>query len=107
LAMQTAVPLFILLFWLVYLNMGVIGSPHDTLMNEEIPSERRSALLSVQSLSSYVGGAVGAIGLSFLAEQTSVSASWIVAGSILMVSLLLYLQVDARQRKQALYDATA
>jgi len=101
LAMQTAVPLFILLFWLVYLNMGVIGSPHDTLMNEEIPSERRSAMLSVQSLSSYVGGAVGAIGLGFLAEQTSVSTSWIVAGSILMVSLLLYLQVDARQRSHS------
>ena len=99
LAVQTAVPLFILLFWLVYLNMGVLGSPHDTLMNHEIPSERRSAMLSVQSLSSYLGGVIGAIGLGYLAENTGVSAAWIVAGSILMVSLFLYLRVDVRQRR--------
>ena len=100
LALQTAVPLFIPLFWLVYLNMGVLDSPHNTLMNQEIPSARRSAMLSVQSLASYVGGAIGSIGLGYLAQQTSVSAVWIIAGSILMVSLLLYLQVDARQKKQ-------
>lgn len=100
LAVQTAVPLFIFLFWLVYLNMGVLDSPHNTLVNDEIPSERRSAMLSVQSLASYLGGMLGAIGLGYVAQHTSVSAAWIVAGSILMVSLLLYLQVDARQRKQ-------
>ncbi len=100
LAMQTAVPLFIIIFWLVYLNMGILGSPHDTLINKEIPAERRSAMLSVQSLSNYIGGVIGAIGLGYLAEQTSVSVAWIVAGSILMVSLFLYLQVDVRHRKQ-------
>jgi predicted MFS family arabinose efflux permease len=100
LAAQTAVPLFILLFWLVYLGMGVMDSPQSTLINEEIPSERRSAMLSVQSLSNYVGSALGAIGLGYLAEHTSVSVAWIVAGSILVVSLFLYLQVDARQRNQ-------
>jgi DHA1 family quinolone resistance protein-like MFS transporter len=107
LAVQTAVPLFIVLFWLVYLNMGVVDSPHNTLINEEIPSERRSAMLSVSSLSGYLGGMLGAIGLGYIAENTSVSAAWIVAGSILMVSLFLYLQVDVRQRKQALYDVAA
>ena len=100
LALQTAVPLFILLFWLVYLSMGVMDSPQSTLINEEIPSERRSAMLSVQSLANYVGSALGAIGLGYLAEHTSVSVAWIVAGSILVVSLFLYLQVDVRQRNQ-------
>ena len=100
LAVQTAVPLFIVIFWLVYLNMGVLGSPHDTLINKEIPSERRSAMLSVQSLANYVGGVIGAIGLGYLAEQTSVSSAWIVAGLLLVVSLLLYVQIDRRQRKQ-------
>ena len=100
LAVQTAVPFFIVIFWLVYLNMGVLDSPHNTLMNEQIPTERRSAMLSVQSLSNYVGGVIGAIGLGYLAEQTSVSTAWIVAGSLLMVSLFLYLQIDVRQRRQ-------
>jgi DHA1 family quinolone resistance protein-like MFS transporter len=100
LALQTAVPLFILLFWLVYLNMGVLDSPHSTLINNEIPSERRSAMLSVQSLAGYVGGVIGSVALGLIAENASVSAAWIVAGSILMVSLFMYLRVDGRQRKQ-------
>lgn len=100
LALQTAVPLFMLLFWLVYLNMGVLDSPHNTLINEEISSAHRSAMLSVQSLAGYLGGMMGAVGLGYVAEQASVSVAWIVAGSILMVSLLLYVQVDVRQRKE-------
>ena len=51
----------IILFWLVYLNAGLIGSPQRTLINNEIPSERRSTMLSVESLASYVGGFIGSV----------------------------------------------
>ena len=50
LAFQAGVPLAVLLFWFVYLNMGVADSPHGTLFNLEAPAEHRSSLLSISSL---------------------------------------------------------
>ena len=101
LALQTAVPLFALFFWLVYLNMGVLDSPHATLVNNEIPSKRRSAMLSVQSFASYIGSMVGSIGLGYLAQQSSVRSAWVVAAVILMLSLFLYVKIDIIQINQA------
>jgi MFS family permease len=85
-------------FWLFYLNMGILNSPHETLVNEEIPASRRSAMLSVQSLASYVGGSLGGVLLGFIAQQNSIYNAWFVAGTLSMVSLLLYVGV-ARHRK--------
>jgi MFS family permease len=97
LALQTAVVPAVAFFWLVYLGMGVVNSPHAALINREIPADRRSAMLSVQSLAAYVGSALGSVGLGYLAEHASIGAAWIVAGAILMVSLLLYVTIDLRR----------
>lgn len=98
LACQTQTPPAVLLFWLVYLNMGILNSPHSTLMNREIPAAQRSSMLSIESLAAYLGCIVGSVGLGYVAEQFSISAAWIISGVVLVVSLGLYLQVDARQR---------
>jgi len=55
LALQTTLPLAVVFFWLVYFNMGIINSPHMTLMNREIPSKHRSAMLSIGSFVNYSG----------------------------------------------------
>jgi DHA1 family quinolone resistance protein-like MFS transporter len=101
LALSGTVAPSVALFWMLYLSMGVINSPQATLMNEEIPSERRSAMLSVQSLAAYTGSIAGSVLLGYLAKNHSIGAAWIVAGIVMLVSLVLYLQVDARRmRKQ-------
>jgi predicted MFS family arabinose efflux permease len=101
LALQGAVGPSVALFWMLYMSMGVINSPQATLMNDEIPSERRSSMLSVQSLAAYTGSIGGSVLLGYLAKNNSISAAWIVAGIVMLVSLVLYLQVDARRmRKQ-------
>lgn len=98
LAWQTRTSPAAVIFWLVYLNMGIINSPHSALLNREIPAAQRSSMLSIESLAGYLGCIVGSIGLSFVAEQVSISAAWIISGVVLVVSLGLYLQVEARQR---------
>ncbi len=98
LAWQTGLPGAIGLYWLVYLQMSVVNSPHSALLNQEIPAAQRSAMLSLESLVGYLGAMVGSVGLGFVAEQSSIGAAWIIGGAILMVSLGLYLQVDASQR---------
>jgi MFS transporter, DHA1 family, quinolone resistance protein len=87
-------------FWFFYLNMGVLNSPHETLINEEIPASRRSAMLSIQSLSSYIGGFLGSVLLGFIAQNQSISSAWIVAGGVSMVSLLFYMRVAALLQKR-------
>jgi len=97
LALQSSAGAAMALFWLFYVGMSITNSPHATLVNEQIPSARRSSMLSVQSLASYVGAFAGSAELGYLAQQTSISAAWVVAGMTAMVSLLLYIAVDRRQ----------
>jgi MFS family permease len=81
-------------FWLAYMNMGVVNSPHTTLLNREIPARRRSSMLSIASLAGYVGAMIAGAGLGFVAEYSSISAAWIIGGTILVVSLSLYWRID-------------
>ncbi len=98
LALQTQTPLAVVFFWLVYFNMGLVTSPHATLLNNEIPAQQRSAMLSIESLVGYLGAIMGSVGLGYIAEQGSISLAWIIAGTILVVSLGLYLRIDAYQQ---------
>ena len=100
LALQTTLPSAVVLFWLAYMNMGVVNSPHRTLLNREIPAEQRSSMLSIASLAGYVGAMIGGAGLGYVAEHVSISAAWIVGGMVLVVSLSLYWRVDVRHSKQ-------
>jgi MFS family permease len=92
-------------FWLFYLGNALNTSPHDTLVNREIPPERRSAMLSTQSLAIYAGSFLGSILLGAIAEGRSISEAWIVAAVLSMVSLGLYARVARQQsRGEALHD---
>jgi len=100
LALQSVPLAAVAFFWLAYMNMGVINSPHSTLLNREIPAEHRSSMLSISSLAGYVGAMIAAVGLGYVAEQVSISAAWIIGGMILVVSLSLYWLVDVREGKR-------
>jgi MFS family permease len=84
-------------FWLAYMMGGVGLSPHTTLLNAEIPAERRSAMLSVQSLASYLGSFLGGAALGYVAEHASITIAWLIAGALTVVSLIPYLILDARR----------
>jgi len=95
LAVQSSAAPAALLFWLVYFGQGAVNSTHALLLNEEIPSHRRSSMLSIESLVHYVGGFIGSAGLGFVAQRTSIGTAWGVAGGVLLVSWVLYLRVDS------------
>jgi DHA1 family quinolone resistance protein-like MFS transporter len=100
LALQSNLPIAVLLFWLVYLNMGAVNSPHSTLLNEQIPSEQRSSMLSIASLASYLGSAIGGVLLGYIAKQHSISTAWIISGGALVLSLFIYLKIEFLQNKE-------
>jgi MFS family permease len=90
-----------MLFWLVYLGQGAVASTHALLLNEEIPTQRRSAMLSIESLVSYAGGFAGSAGLGYVAEHTSIPIAWGLAGGLLLVSWILYQRVDSVREERS------
>ena len=97
LALQSSAGLATAFFWLVYFSRGTLNSPHAALFNAEVPSTRRSSMLSVQSLVNYIGGFLGSVALGYVADVFSISAAWFIAAGLLVLSLPLYLLVDARR----------
>ncbi len=89
-------------FWLYYLSSGTLNSPHETLVNQEIPAARRSAMLSLQSLASYVGGFLGSVIIGFLAQQRTIGQAWLLAALLSAASLVFYIYVAREKDEQTI-----
>jgi len=85
-------------FWSCYFAIGVGNSPQATLVNEEIPSERRSSMMSIFSLMAFVGSITGSVILGFVAQNLSITAAWLMGAAVVLLSGWLYLRAD-RERK--------
>ncbi len=90
LALQTSFIMAAICFWLLYLGGGLMQSPGMALFHLRIPSDKRATLVSVASLVSSMGAMLGSVSLGYLAKTTSIPLTWIVAGSLLPISLLAY-----------------
>jgi len=103
LAMQTAVAPFALVYLLIYMMIGLLNSPFDALYNARVPSEDRSTMLSLMSLTMQAGGLVGNLVVGFIAGATSISVAWLVASGVVLFSTsgFLYLIIADRKAKGA------
>jgi MFS family permease len=90
-AFQGTVLGFAAFFMLILLMNGMSGSPHATIFNSQVPSERRSTLMSFESFIVQIGGGLGSVLFGYIAETSSIRSAWIVAGGILLVSSSAYL----------------
>jgi MFS family permease len=90
LAATTWVPLAAVLFVGFYLTMGVTAPLRDELMHRQVPSERRTTMLSAESLVFQAGGFVAALTFPALAEAKSTPVAWTLAGALLAVGALAY-----------------
>ena len=101
LALQVTLVPAAAVFWLVYLGMGVVNSPHATLLNRRIPGQYRSAMLSIDSLLGYVGGFFASVLLGLVAERAGIGLAWGIGGGVLLASALLYVRVDRREQAES------
>lgn len=90
LAVQNTVLGFVVLYFVVYLLIGLMGSPHAAAYNAGIPSEKRSTLMSFDSLVLQMGGVIGSVTLGFVSGLYSVEAAWFISSLVLMISLAAY-----------------
>lgn len=95
LALQTNLLLATAFLWLSYLTRSTWSSPHAALYNREVPSTHRSVMLSVLSLASFAGAFFGSVVLGPVAQATTITMAWLMAGAALVATSLLYLGLDS------------
>ena len=79
------------MYFLMFFAHGVTCSPEMTIFNRDIPSDKRSSLLSLNSLFLQAGGAAGSIAAGQIALYLGIPAAWLIAGLILAISAFSYL----------------
>lgn len=89
-------------FALVYLGIGASHPPHDALLHGAIPDERRSSMLSIDSLATFAGIGLGSGLLGWLASATSPHLALVVAATVTLVSSAAYLVVARATAEEAI-----
>lgn len=101
LAWRSGLPAAVGLFWIAYFANALTGSPIATILNEQVPSARRSSTLSVVSLAGYLGAFAGSAGFGALAQHAGIPVVWTVAGAILAASAGFLLAIDRLRQAKA------
>lgn len=101
LAWRSGLPAAVGLFWLAYFANALTGSPIATILNEQVPSGRRSSTLSVVSLAGHLGAVAGGVGFGALAQYAGIPVVWTVAGALLAASAGFLLAIDRLRLAQA------
>ena len=103
LAIQNGIVMFSIFYITLFMFNGVQGSPETAIFNREVPSDKRSTLLSFSSLFLQLGGILGSIIMGVLAQNFSIKIAWIAASVVITSSALLYLFIP--QHKEKLVDS--
>ena len=91
LAYQTNIWGFAFFYLFLFLQNGLLNSPHQSLFHGLIPSEKRSTLISLESLFMSIGGMASGIGTGWMADNLSIPFAWQIAGLLFGGSSLCYL----------------
>jgi len=83
---------------LAFFAIATQNAPHDTLLNDAIPNERRSILLSLNSLVFFLGIALGSSVLGLVASAVDPRTALAVAGLFTWIAVASYLGVATARR---------
>jgi DHA1 family quinolone resistance protein-like MFS transporter len=92
---------------LAYFFISVNGAPHDAILNNAIPSERRSVMMSISSLAFFLGIALGSAFLGQFATIADPRLALVLGGALTAVASLAYVGVAFAQRKETLRKTTS
>lgn len=91
LVLQEGLPGFIIFYWTLFAFNGMSNSPHAAILNSQVPSEKRSTLLSFESFSMQIGNMIGALIMGFISKNISISVAWLIGALILIFSSFAYI----------------
>lgn len=87
---------FVILLMLYTLFVGSVSSPFNSIFHEHIPDDKRSTLLSLQSLMARLGGLVGLLFIGYIADEFSIATAFKVGAIFIFVAGLLYYILSRR-----------
>ncbi len=99
LAAQTNIWGFTFFYFFLFFHNGILTSPHQSLFHELVPPERRSTLISLESLFLSIGGMGGSLVLGWLAKHYSIAFTWQLTGILFMLSAFCYLRLPSKRSK--------
>lgn len=91
LALQNKIAGFTIFYLTLFLYNGMNNAPHATIFNYQIPSEKRSTLLSFESLFLQIGGLLGALIMGYISNSFSITTAWFIGSAVLVLSCFTYL----------------
>ncbi len=92
-------------FAIIFIFHGVASVPHQTILHKSIPSSFRSTLLSMDSLALMTGAGIASALFGWLAQIYSITLVWGAAGTLVLLSAILYLPMEtAPMEKSALKE---
>lgn len=98
LAMQGNIIGFTIFYLISFMFVGLASSPHAAIFNSQVPSKRRSTMMSFESLIVQVGFMVGALVMGAISNSISISTAFLVGGVVLMASSVFYLMLHRSER---------
>lgn len=96
LSLTSNIYIFVLILFFLNSILGAQGAPADSLFHDYVPDDKRSTLLSLQSVIGQLGGLVGVLCLGFIAEKYSISTAWQIGGIIVIITALILLILPKR-----------
>ena len=91
LALQINIAGFTVFYLTLFLFNGMNNAPHATIFNGQIPSEKRSTLLSFESLFLQIGGLLGTLIMGYISHNISITIAWFTGSAVLVLSCFTYL----------------
>jgi predicted MFS family arabinose efflux permease len=90
-----------------YLTHGASNPLHSTLLHREVDASHRTTVLSLNSMVFHPAAAIGAIVLTALAAETSLSTAMLVAGIACAAAAPLYVPALRAERRRAEAEAAS
>ena len=87
---------FVPIFILLNIALGAQGAPEDSIFHDYVPDDKRSTLLSLESVVIQLGGLIGMLSLGYIAELYDISTAWILSGIIITLIGLIYCLLPKR-----------
>jgi len=91
LSLQKGIVLFAVFYLSLFLFNGMNNAPHAAVLNRNIPTEKRSTLLSFESLFLQIGCLIGRLVMGYIANSNSISMAWLLGATAILLSCFAYL----------------
>lgn len=98
LALQGDIIGFAIFYFITFTFVGLSNSPHAAIFNSQVPSKKRSTLMSFESLIIQIGFMLGALAMGAISDSLSIQAAFTVGAVVLMASTIFYMALYRSER---------